>query len=227
MAMESSSIDYSVKALTVREQAELAQIVDQPTYDAAVAVFKGAHRLEQEIIAHHEPMKKAAWDAHRTVVQQEKQLLSPIQEGKQMLSQKIGTWDAQKKAEEEAERRRLENEERKRAEEALLAEAEAAQEAGASQEEVTAILEAPVATPRVAPAPSYTRAAGMRAPTYYSAELTSLAVLVKAAAADARLLPFLQANMTAVNAAARSQKEMFNVPGFRLKKETKAGVSGR
>jgi hypothetical protein len=67
----------------------------------------------------------------------------------------------------------------------------------------------------------------MRVPTYYSAELTSLAVLVKAAAADARLLPFLQANMTAVNAAARSQKEMFNVPGFRLKKETKAGVSGR
>jgi len=222
-----SSLEFKPKVLSVRELAGMVKIEDQVTYDLAVEELKAAHALEQEIIKHHEPMKKAAFEAHKTICAQEKSLLAPITEAKAIYSHAIGDWDARQREKEEAERRRLEAEERKRQEEAALAEAEAALAEGASQDEALAILEAPVAAPRVLPAPSYTRAAGIRNPTYYSAEVVNLNALIQAVAKNPAMVGYLLPNMTVINALARAQKEVFNLPGCRLKKETKAGVSGR
>jgi hypothetical protein len=230
--MESStefekSRQYGAQALTVKQQAEALTIVDQTSYNVAAEAFKAASALENEIVAHHAPMKKAAHEAHKTICDQEKRLLVPIQEGKQIISRLIGSWEAEQRRKEEAERARLEAEERRRNEEAALAEATAALEDGASQEEAMAILEAPQATPRIAPAPAYQRASGLRTNTYYSAEVTSLELLVKAAAQNKLYLAYLQPNLAAINAMARAQKEVFALPGCKLKKETKAGASGR
>jgi len=220
-------IDFKETGLMVRDRATAIQIVDQFTYDYAVAGLKEATELEKAVIAHYAPMKAKAFEAHKAVCASEKELLTPYQAAKQMFSRAIGAWDAEQKRKEEEERRRLEAEERKLADEQALAEAVAAQEDGASPDEVEAILEAPRAMAKVVPMPSYERASGVRSVTYYSAELVSLEQLVKAAAMNKVFLPYLSANMTVANAAARSQKEIFNVPGFRLKKSTTASSSGR
>lgn len=225
--MENTSINFKETALMIREQATSLQIVDQFTYDYAVQGLKAASALEKQIIDHHEPMKRAAFESHRTICGKEKELLAPVQAAKTVFSRAIGTWDAEQKRLEDEERRRLEAAERQRQEEEALAEALAVQEEGASEEEVMAVLEAPRAMPKVAPAATYERASGLRTVTHYSAELVSLETLVQAAAKDKQYLAYLLPNAAVVNALARSQKEVFAVPGFRLKKQTTAGTTGR
>jgi hypothetical protein len=221
-------LDYKETALMVKEQAEAVKIVDQFTYDHAVEGLKAASALEKQIIEHHAPMKADAFKAHQTICQKEKELLAPVQAAKGLYSRAIGTWDAEQRRKEEEERRRLEAEERKRQDEAALAEAVAAQEEGATEDEVMAVLESPRAMPKVAPVPGYVRAAGIRPSTHYSAEQVSFEQLVKAAAANPKAyLSYLLPNMSVINGLARTQKEMFNVPGFRLKKSTTAGTTGR
>jgi len=212
----------------VRERAAAIQIVDQTSYDFAVSEFKAATGLEKRIKEYHEPMKRAAFNAHRAICDREADSLRDVQAAKNYYSRAIGGWDAEQRRKEEEERRRLEAEERQRQEEEALAEAAAVEAEGATEAEVMAVLEAPRAMPKVAPAPSYERASGLRTVTSYSAELVSLETLVKAAAANPKAyLAYLLPNTTVVNALARAQKEVFSVPGFKLKKTTTAGTTGR
>ena len=219
--------EFKQTGLMVREQAEAIQIVDQLSYNYAVEGLKTTTEREKKVIAFFATAKQKAFDAHKAVCALEKEALTEYQTAKRMYASAIGAWDKEQQRKEDEERRRLEAEERKRLADEALAEAVSAQEDGASEAEIEAILEAPRAMPKVVPLPSYQRASGVRTVTYYSAELVSLERLVAAAYANKLFLPYLMANMPVANASARSQKEMFDIPGFRLKKSTNASSSGR
>lgn len=223
--------DFKQDAIAVKEKAEAIQIKDQESYDAAAEVFKAVGELEKQIIAHYKPMKESAWTTHKRIVAAEKSVLDPVLEAKAKLSRAIGAFEEEERRKEEAERRRLEAEALAKLEEERLAEAVAAEEAGACQEEVEAVLTAPQAMPKIQVAPSHVRSSAVRTVTYYSAELKQpqgLEELVKKAAANpAAYLAYLLPNMQAANSIAKAQKELFNLPGFKLKKEVKAAGSGR
>lgn len=78
------------------------------------------------------------------------------------------------------------------------------------------LLNKTIATPASQPSVSLPKVAGQSTRPKYSAELVSLKVIVKAAASNDSLLPYLQANMTNANKTAEMQKELFKLPGFRL-----------
>lgn len=203
--------EFEQSALSVRDEAKALAIVDQQTYDAAAAKFNGVCALEKEITSHYGPMKEAAHKAHKAVCDAEKQILAPVQEAKRILSRSIGAWDEEQERLRIEEQRRLEAEARKRAEEDALANAIDAEQNGADAEEIEAVLSGSSPIQKVSAAPTYNKQVPTR--ESWGAEVVSLHALVKAAAANPAYLCYLQANETALNAAARAQKNVFSVPG--------------
>ncbi len=226
-AMEVDTQNFEQTSIVIRNEAQAIQIVDQDTYDRAAEKFLAAAAMEKQIKDYHAPLKQKAHDAHKAICNAENGLLKPVQEAKQILSRLIGAWDDEQERLRKQEQARLEAEARKRADEEALAAAVEIEELGASEEEVETVLSSPVNTMKVQAAPTYRRAAGVGVTKYWSAELVSLSLLVKAAAENPAYLPYLQANMTALNAAARSQKSLFNVPGVKATDEPRAGSRGR
>lgn len=202
---------FEQSALSIRDEAKAIQIVDQDSYDIAASKFQGVAALEKEIIDHYRPMKDAAHKAHRAVCDAEKGILEPVQDAKRLLSRSIGVWDEQQERIRREEQRRLEEEARKRADEEALANAIDAEQSGADAEEVEAVLSSPVPVQKVTAAPTYNKQVSTR--EIWSGEVVSLLALVKAAAANPAYLCYLQANESALGAAARSQKTLFSIPG--------------
>jgi hypothetical protein len=203
--------EFEQSALSVRDEANAIAIVDQQTYDAAAAKFNGVCALEKEITGHYAPMKEAAHKAHKAVCDAEKQILAPVQEAKRILSRSIGAWDEEQDRLRREEQRRLELEAKKRADDEALSNAIDAEQSGADAEEIEAVLSSPTPIQKVSAAPTYQKQVPTR--ESWSAEVVSLRELVKAAAANPAYLCYLQANETALNAAARAQKSVLNVPG--------------
>lgn len=209
--VEPQETQYEQSALSIRDEAKAISIRDQQTYDQAAAKFQGVSALEREIVDHYKPMKDAAHRAHKTVCDSEKKVLAPVQEAKQILSRSIGAWDAEQERVRREEQRRLEEEARKRAEEEAIQAAIDAEQSGADEEEVETVLSTPMPAPKIEAAPTYQKSVSTR--EVWSCEVVSLRDLVKAAAANPAFLCYLQANESALGAAARSQKNVFSIPG--------------
>jgi len=203
--------EFEQTGLTVRDEAQAIQIIDQASYDLAAEKFRAAAALEKQILDYHAPLKQKAHEAHKAICTAENTLLTPVRQAKQALSRSIGEWDAEQDRIRLAEQRRLEEEARRRAEEEALANAVEVELSGGDVDEVETVLSSPLAMPKIQAAPTYQKSVSTR--ENWSAEVVSLHALVKAAAANPAYLCYLQANESALGAAARSQKKLFSVPG--------------
>lgn len=218
---------FEQSALSVRDEAKAIHIVDQATYNTAAAKFIGVSALEKEITGHYAPMKEAAHKAHKAVCDAEKEILAPVQEAKRILSRSIGSWDAEQERKRQEEQRRLEAEARQREEDDRLEAAADAEAAGADEEEIEAVLSSPVPMMKPTAAPTYEKASNVSTRESWSAEVTSLAKLVKAAADNPAYLAYLTPNMPSLNATARAQKSAFSIPGVRANCERIAAGRSR
>lgn len=207
--------ELAEKALSWPEQARAIVIRDQHSYDLAASRLLDVAALRKEIVDHHKPMKEAAHEAHKRICESERKLLEPVAQAESILKGSIGAWDAeQRRIREDAERKAREEAERLMAEqiEAAAMEAEAA---GASVEEVEAIVTAPVVVPKIA-VQTYTKAAGISTAVLYSAEVTNLRELCRAVADGRVSEQCVQANTTVLNQMARALKTTMNIPGVRV-----------
>ena len=211
MSAAIEEVGLEQQALTIAGEAKSIEIKDQHTYDQAAEKFKAAAALEKQIVDYHAPLKQKAHEAHKAICSAENALLLPIRQAKQALSRSIGEWDQEQERLRREQQRQLEAEARKRAEEEALAAAIDAEQSGADAEEIEAVLSSPAPIQKVTASPTYTKQVPTR--ESWSAEVVSLPALVKAAAANPAFLCYLQANETALNAAARAQKSVLNVPG--------------
>lgn len=202
---------FAQSAVQLWNDSQVVNIVDQQTYDTAAERFRAAAQLEKEIKDHHAPLKKKAHEAHKAICDAEATLLKPITAAKAALSRLIGAWDAEQERLRHEEQRRLEQEAQRRADEEALSAAIDAEQNGADAEEIETVLSTPGPISKVVAAPTYNKAVPTR--ENWSAQVLSLRDLVKAAAANPAYLCYLQPNEAALNAAARAQKSVFNVPG--------------
>lgn len=225
--LEKPEQQFEQSALSIRDEAKALHIINQQTYDAAAAKFNGVCTLEKEIAGHYAPMKEAAHRAHKSVCDAEKEILGPVQEAKRILSRSIGAWDAEQERQRQEEQRRLDAEARRLEEEERLAVATEIAQAGATEEEVAAVLDTPAPVMRPTAQPTYERASTVSTRENWSAQVVSLSELVKAAAINPAYLPYLTANTTTLNAAARAQKGAFAVPGVKANCERIAAGRGR
>ena len=152
----------SASSQALVEQAKSVSVTSPAAQEQASELLQAIAQMRKEIADTFKPMKDAAFKAHRTVCDQEKNLDAPLLEAERRLKNAIGGFIAEQqrlaREAEEAERRRLqEDADRKAQEESqrLAIEDAVALEAEGRVEEAEAVLAnpVPVAPVRVAPAP--------------------------------------------------------------------------
>lgn len=211
------------KALTLAQRAQIT-IADQETYDQAADVFETVLLMEREITEHYRPLKTAAFTSHKLICEAEKKVLKPVLGAKETLSLSMGQFDAQQQRARAAEEQRLQLVHEQEAKAVALEDAIEAESAGATQEEVLHILQAPAPAQRAVVAPTYakrnTTTDVWRA---YPAidkgvelnEAQRLDLVIAAAKANPEAYrSCLLLNMSEINTRAKKQNVAFNVPGF-------------
>jgi hypothetical protein len=122
--------------------------------------------------------------------------------------------------------RRLRAEAERLAAENREAEIEEAEAAGATQEEVAVLAQAPL---QVAPVmrSAAPKMAGISQRELWRGEVTDLYALVRFVAENRQYLNLIQANTAAVGAMARTLRSAMNIPGVRVLREANIATRGR
>jgi hypothetical protein len=226
-AVSINTPDLEQRALTLPEQARAVVITDQYSYGVAVEKLLGVAALRQEIVDHHAQAKADAYKAHQSVCAMERRHLLPVTEAESLLKMKIGQWDIeQRRIREAAERQAREEAERIRIEE-IEAAAVTAEAEGASVDEVRAIIEQPVISPKVYVPPTYQPAKGVSTATTYQADVYDVKALCRGIAEGTVSPNLVIPNLVALNQMARAMKTTFSVPGVRVVEVTNVRAGRR
>jgi len=243
----------SSKSVTIYDQVKALVVKDQESYNLATDLYKAALDVEKAVCAAHDPVCDHWHSLHKSATAARKQDLDKVVEAKKLAKSKAAVWQDEqeriRRQEEErlqAEARRIADEQARVAREAAEAErkrieaeeeaerlklAEEAERAGASIDEVTAILETPLYEPEPVPevipvpvvlptvAPTFQKSSGFSVRYNYGAIFNDIMPLIKAAAANPFMAQYLSFNEQAINAQARASKDAFNMPGCTLRKE--------
>jgi len=225
MLQELVTTEVERTALTWPEKARAVVVKDQESYNYAANTLIEIARMEKKIKEHHEPIKTAAFNAHKVAVATEKRFLDPLNEAKIIIKRAIGTWeieqekiraDTERKANEET--RRLEEEERLR----LAVEAE---KQGQPEAIVEKIIDTPKPIPITTVAPTFRRVDGVSTRETWHAEVIDIKVLCQAVIDGKAPIESVQANMALLNSMARTNKASLSIPGVRAVKDI--GVTAR
>jgi hypothetical protein len=213
--------ELAQQALTIVERAKAVVVRDEPSYHAACALLldnikpfrdkwkaywygsdavpgpiKLAHRSYKSLLDKFNAADGPAELAEKTV----KAATIKWEQDQEKIRQEL-----QRKAQEQADRE---------AEEERLRAAIVAEDAGASEEEVQAITEAPVMAVAAPVAPTFTRAAGMSKPRdNYKCVVKDIRKLCAAVAKGTVPATYVLPHQVALDARARADRETLNIPG--------------
>lgn len=214
------------KALALPAQAKAIVIKDQESYATAGEFLLADKAMQKEIKGVFGPMKQKSRAAWMAVCEEEEKALAPLVEAESIVKREMARYDTEQERIRQEEQRRLEAEAKRLEEERRLFEAEQLAAEG-RQAEADLVLEEPVFAPVVQMPTSVPKVAGISFREAWKAECFDLKALVKAAAADDRYLPLLQANVSVIGAQARSLKGAFKVPGIKVWSEKTTAAGGR
>lgn len=202
-------------ALSWPEKAKAVVVKDQAGYDNAVAMGQDVVTLRKEIEKEFADPKKKAFEAHRAITAMEKKYLDPLVQAETILKDSIRKFTA------EQERIRLENErilreqQARMEEEARLAAAVEAEQAGATEAEVQAVIEEPVYVAPVIAAPTFAKASGTSNPVTWSAQVVDMKKLCAEIAAGRQPETLLVPNQPVLNKMAVALKSALSIPGVK------------
>lgn len=218
--------DLETAAVTWPERAQAMVIASQEDYDQAGALRRDVLKvLRQQIVAHHQPLKQAADEAHKKIVAAEKRLLAPIDQADKILEEKRLVYYTQKERERLAEEARLAEIARKEEDDRKLAAAAAAEQAGVAPEDVDAMLEQESTAPPPAAPPTVVKSQGISIRGTWKRQLLgatdaerlkNLLLVVRHVAKHPYLIGLLEFNQSGANSEAKASKGMVQVPGTRV-----------
>lgn len=186
-------------------EANALVVRDQDTYERAASMMLLLVELRKKIAAHHADFKTKAYAAWKSICAAENSLLDPVEKAEQIVKSKLAAYETeQRRLQEASERQAREEMERLTAEQTEAA-IEHAELAGASVEEIRAIIEQPVCLPRPAVAITHQKVKGVIARRTYKAEVVDIRKLALAVAQGLVPSSYILPNEQALNAAARSQ----------------------
>ena len=220
--IETAQVEQQGLALVTDAKALVIQ--DEPSYQRAGLMLRTVKDYLRRVAEVCEPVVSAAWAAHRAAVAQRTNLEAPAKEAEGVLKRAMIGYT------EEIDRQRRETQRRAAAEVeaarlAAVAEEEERQvaaameaEANGQEEQVAAILTAPIVVAPFTPPvvlPSKPKVEGVSYREDWTAEIFDLLELVRAVAAGRQPVSLLQPDMTVLNGMARALKSVMNVPGVR------------
>lgn len=215
--MENKKFDTEIKAegAEIMVSVEALAVVDQASYDAANTLIERCDSALKRIAGVHDPVIKAAHNAHKAALDAKKRLAEPIEALKKAASKKMTAWYQAEQARIAEERRVAEERARKEAEEKRLREAEALIQAGMN-EAASVALDAPLDVTEFIKAPEFpTAAAGVSYRANWKVEVVDFMALIKAVSAGQLPTTVLLPNMPTLNQMAKAYRNTQEIPGVR------------
>lgn len=227
MNKQTPIVAVETEALELRSTLSALAVTDQETYNKAVDARVKAKAWLRNAGEYFDGLVKPAYAAYKNLLDAKKAVIEPVENTVTAINRELLTWDqAQERIRREAQVK-LEQEARARAEAERIQEAELLQAAGASEEAVEAVLEAPVIVTEMVAAPkTYEVSKSVVYRDNYSGEVTDLKALVKYIAKNPSFINLIQVNQTAVNQLAKSMKDTLDIPGIKVV-NNKVVASGR
>ncbi len=202
------------EALTVVEQAKVVKIVDQPTYDAACSLLLNQIKpFRKRWLEYWSGVKEPAYAAYKAILDKFNDGDKPLEAAEKQVKAEINRFDQEQERIRQELQRQAEEDARKAEEEERLRLATMAEESGATEEEVNAIVDTPVTAVAPPVAPTYQKAAGISTRENYKARVTDMRRLCAAIAKGVVPVTYVLPNQSALDARAKADKLTMNVPG--------------
>ncbi len=215
-ALELMPREFEAKVSDVVANAKAITITTPETYTkAALFVKEYVNPILKELDNTFDPIIDKAHKAHKEALEQKARHAKPLTDAKFIATQKCKAYEDAQEMIRQCQQREAEEAARKREEEERLSEAVAADEAGAAPEEVAAIIETPLPVAPVRVAPTFERVKGVTRDRPFSAQVTAKLLLVRYVAENPQYLNLLEPNMPALNALARAQQNLLQIPGVK------------
>ena len=202
------------EALTVVEQAKVVRIVDQPTYESACSLLLDQIKPFRKRWAEYwEQPKTMAYQAYKTILGKFQEGDEPLARAEAQVKAEIAKWDQEQERIRQELQRKAEEEARKAEEERRINEAAVAEDSGATDEEVEAIMSTPVVAVAPPVAATYQKAAGVSTRENWKCRIVDIKKLCLAVAKGQVPVTYILPNEAALNARARADKGTMAVPG--------------
>ena len=207
-------------ALKILEQAKLLSINNALDYDGAAAFTKQVKTLSKRIKDYWEPLKKSARASWQSLVDREKELLTPLDQAETEVKKKMAAY--QRKVQEEERAARLLAEKLKREEaERLLAQATEAADQGNEMESEILLAQAEIVE-GTKPAVQIQKptATGVSTRTLYRARITN----EKQVPVEVAGVVIRPVDLSAINKLAQASKGKVQIPGIEIYTEQSVAV---
>ena len=226
--MDGQEQELKLQGLTVVERARLVKIQDQQSYDdAARFLLESIIPFRKKWAAYWEPVKASAYRTYKEIQKKFAEGDDSAALAEKTVKAEIRRWDDLQMLIEQERQRLAQEAAETRAEEERLRAAIVAEQAGATEEEVSRIVDTSLAVVAEPVEPAYVRTSGISRRENWKARVTDFHALVKAAAKDKSLLPYLQVNESALNARAKADRSTLNIPGVIAYQEAVLAARGR
>lgn len=202
------------EALTVVEQAKIVKITDQESYDHACSLLlEQIKPFRKRWLEYWAAVKNPAWAAYQAIQKKFSEGDKPLEEAERQVKNEIARWDAEQEKIRQELQRQAEEEARKAEEEERLRLATMAEESGATEEEVSAIVDTPVTAVSPPVAATYQKASGIGTRENWKARVTDMKKLCAAIAKGTVPITYVMPNESVLNARAKADKSTLNIPG--------------
>lgn len=209
-----SETEIKAEALTVVERSKIVKIIDQQTYDQACSLLlEEIKPFRKRWLEYWAAVKNPAWAAYQAIQKKFVEGDKPLEEAERQVKAEIARFDAEQERIRQEQQRRAEEDARKAEEEERLRIATMAEESGATEEEVNAIVDTPVTAVAPPVAPTYQKASGIATRDNWLARCTDIKALCRAVATGKVSPEYVMVNQAALNARARADKGTLNIPG--------------
>ena len=202
------------EALTIVEQSKLIKITDQPSYDNACSLLLDQIKPFRKRWAEYwDEVKKPAYAAYKAILDKFNEGDKPLENAERQVKAEIVKWDAEQERIRQELQRKAEEEARKAEEEERLRVATLAEESGATDEEVNAIVNAPITAVAPPVEPTYFKVSGVSTRENWKARVVDIKKLCAAVAKGQVPPTYVLANDSVLNARAKADKGTLNIPG--------------
>lgn len=214
------------ESLTIVERAKIVKIVDQPSYDAACSLLlDGIKPFRKRWEEYWSSPKKLAYSAYKSILDKFTEGDAPLELAEKQVKAALAVWTTEQERKRQELQRQAEAEARRVEEEARANAAAVAEDSGASEEEVQAIVDTPVMVTAQPVEPTFQKASGVSVKEVWSARVIDIKKLCAAIAKGTVPVSYIEPNMTALNQRARADRATLNVPGVIAVKDSV--VAGR
>ncbi len=197
------------------------EIVDPVTYEVACEELKALKALQQQVTDTFNPHIQQAHKLHRGLTEERRKHLTPLQLAETVYKAKIGGFQRAEERKRQQEQRRLEELAKKQRDDDALALAESLDKAGATEQEVEAVLTSTeMPAPVVTVQPRIAKVAGVSSAPKWIGEIYDFKLLVATAATNELARSLLQVDEKALRAFARNTKGSVAVPGVKFREDS-------